>query len=63
MKVGDLIKFKSPTKSSRLYARWKIGLLLKYTLHEDKWDILCGDGIFRIRHGQIKQLERKNEAG
>ena len=60
MKVGDLVKFNvAPRRGDQPI--WWIGILLKYTLHLDKWDILYKKGLVKIRHGKIKKLVKENE--
>ena len=63
MKVGDLVEFYYDkndffTDEEEL---WWIGILVKYTLHLDKWDILYKDGLVKIRHGKIQKIDKKDE--
>jgi len=64
MKEGDLVKFYYDkhdffTDEEEV---WWIGILVKYTLHLDKWDILFKEGLVKIRHGKIQNLVKENES-
>ena len=64
MKAGDLVKFYHDKNDffTDEEALWWIGILVKYTLHLDKWDILHQEGLVRIEHRKIKKIGKKDES-
>lgn len=61
MKVGDLVKFNvAPHRGDQPI--WWLGILLKYTLHLDRWDILHSGKLLKIEHGNIQEIGKKDES-
>jgi len=64
MKAGDLVRFyhdKEDFFVDEEALLW-IGILIKYTLHLDSWDILYKEGLVKIEHSKIQKIGKKDES-